>query len=72
MFLGDLWGPLVLCLVLSLFVSLMFNYRTLALSHQDGSMVFQIVFIVIWLGSIIVTLNGQLLGGSMYSFVLPG
>eukprot|EP00826_Nyctotherus_ovalis_P052119 TRINITY_DN656_c0_g1_i15.p1 TRINITY_DN656_c0_g1~~TRINITY_DN656_c0_g1_i15.p1 ORF type:complete len:156 (-),score=33.16 TRINITY_DN656_c0_g1_i15:55-522(-) len=55
----DLWGPLLLCLALSII---------LAWNHSDGSMVFQIVFIVVWLGSAIVTVNGQLLGGSISFF----
>ena len=38
----------------------------MAWNHEDGAMVFQIVFIVVWLGAAIVTVNGQLLGGSMY------
>ncbi len=41
------------------------SVRTLAWSHTDSALVFQIVFIVVWLGAIIITLNGQLLGGSM-------
>ena len=49
------------------FVNVLFpKFSILALNHKDSAMGFQIVFIVVWLGSIIVTVNGQLLGGSMY------
>ena len=48
-------------------VQLLSSCRVLAWSHRDGQLVFQIVFIVVWLGAIIVTINGQLLGGTMYA-----
>ena len=55
---GDLWGPLLLCLMLSLCLS----YYT---KSDDGALVFEIVFVIVWLGAAIVSINGQLLGGKM-------
>mmetsp|Transcript_25489 Transcript_25489/g.25274 ORF Transcript_25489/g.25274 Transcript_25489/m.25274 type:complete len:164 (+) Transcript_25489:173-664(+) len=57
----DLWGPLVLCLLLSLCLS--FSANT-----DDGTLVFQIVFIIVWAGAAIVAINGQLLGGNISFF----
>ncbi|OMJ65272.1 hypothetical protein SteCoe_38650 [Stentor coeruleus] len=58
----DLWGPLLLCLMLAL---------TLSLSSDDdntGTMIFGIVFVVVWIGSAVVTINAQLLGGTVSFF----
>ena len=57
----DLWGPLVLCLALSLCLS--FSANT-----DDGSLVFEIVFVIVWAGAAIVAINGQLLGGNISFF----
>ena len=57
----DLWGPLLLCLVLA------FTLGFSAKSDQKG-LAFGGVFVIIWLGSGIVTLNGQLLGGKISFF----
>ena len=57
----DLWGPLVLCLALATCLS--FSANT-----DDGSMVFQIVFVIVWAGASIIAINGQLLGGNISFF----
>ncbi|KAF0983549.1 hypothetical protein FDP41_010614 [Naegleria fowleri] len=57
----DLWGPLLLCIVLA------FTLGFSAKETQKGA-VFGGVFVIIWLGSGIVTLNGQLLGGTISFF----
>ena len=57
----DLWGPLVLCLLLSTCLS--FSANT-----DDGSLVFEIVFVIVWAGAAIVAINGQLLGGNISFF----
>ena len=57
----DLWGPLVLCLLLSCCLS--FSANT-----NDGSLVFEFVFIIVWAGAAIVAVNGQLLGGNISFF----
>ncbi|KAJ5666267.1 uncharacterized protein N7477_008715 [Penicillium maclennaniae] len=56
----DLWGPLIFCLVLSLFLSM---------AHGDqSSLVFSGVFCIVWLGEAAVTLQIKLLGGKISFF----
>ncbi|KAF2078334.1 hypothetical protein CYY_000318 [Polysphondylium violaceum] len=57
----DLWGPLVLCLALSVLLSTQYqdNQRALA---------FALVFVIVWCGSAVVTVNAQLLGGNLSFF----
>jgi hypothetical protein len=50
----DLWGPLLVCLALSVTLS--------AVSKSAPSTVFSLVFVIIWVGGAIVTLNASLLG----------
>eukprot|EP00922_Rhytidocystis_sp_ex-Travisia-forbesii_P016574 GHVS01024689.1.p1 GENE.GHVS01024689.1~~GHVS01024689.1.p1 ORF type:complete len:211 (+),score=19.64 GHVS01024689.1:138-770(+) len=60
----DLWGPLILCLALSvtLYVSVGQNYHGRDKEGQQ-KLVFTIVYVVVWIGSFVVTLNAKLLGG---------
>lgn len=61
----DLWGPLVLCV----FVSMMLQGSTdKANDMNDGGPQFAEVFVIYWVGAIIVTLNIKLLGGSISFF----
>ena len=57
----DLWGPLLLCLLLSL---------TLSFSAPPGqvALVFSGVFVLMWVGAAVVTINAQLLGGTVSFF----
>lgn len=57
----DLWGPLVLCLLLA--VTLSFKAPT-----NQSSIVFAAVFCVVWAGSTVVTVNAQLVGGTISFF----
>lgn len=57
----QLRGPLFICLTLALILS------TKAPAHQT-SHVFTTVFIVMWIGSLIVTINAQLLGATISIF----
>ena len=57
----DLWGPLLVCLSLSILLSL-------SAPSEQGALVFAAVFFVVWFGSAIVTLNAQLLGGTISFF----
>lgn len=57
----DLWGPLVLCLVLSLLLSL-------SAPEDQKSLVFSSVFAIVWIGAAVVTANAQLLGGQISFF----
>ncbi|RKO89707.1 hypothetical protein BDK51DRAFT_1791, partial [Blyttiomyces helicus] len=54
----DLWGPLLLCLALSI---------RLSLTAPDGqsSKMFTTIFVVVWCGAGVVTVNSKLLGGKM-------
>lgn len=56
----DLWGPLLLCLCLAITLSF-------ATSNQAET-VFAIIFVVIWIGAGVVTLNAKLLGGKTSFF----
>lgn len=57
----DLWGPLAVCLTLSI---------TLCIAAPDPqrALVFASVFVVVWVGAAVVTLNAQLLGGTISFF----
>ena len=57
----DLWGPLIVCL--SLAVLLSFKAPV-----GQASLVFAAVFCAVWLGSAVVTVNAQLLGGTISFF----
>lgn len=57
----DLWGPLLLCLVLAISMSW-------GASQTQKGLVFAAVFVIIWCGAGIVTVNGALLGGKISFF----
>lgn len=57
----DLWGPLVLCISLSWTLSK-------GTSGQAANDIFGIVFCLVWIGSVIISLNAQLLGGNLSIF----
>ena len=54
----DLWGPLIFCLLLSMFLSI-------RAPEKQTDMVFAGVFSIIWIGESVVTLQIKLLGGNM-------
>jgi len=56
----DLWGPLVLCFSLAIVLRIE--------SSTDQSLVFSLVFVLVAIGSIIVTLNAKALGGKISFF----
>jgi len=57
----DLWGPLIVCLFLAVTLS--------AKAPKDqASLVFAAVFFAVWVGGTVVTMNAQLLGGSISFF----
>jgi len=58
----DLWGPLMLCLALGLILA------TEAPSPDQASYAFADVFVIVWLGSAVVTLNALLLRGQVSFF----
>ena len=57
----DLWGPLVLCLALAVILSF-------KAPPNQASLVFAAVFCAVWVGATVVTLNAQLLGGTISFF----
>eukprot|EP01036_Dinobryon_divergens_P028830 gene28830-37837_t len=57
----DLWGPLLVCLLLSTILSV-------TAPGDSGSLVFAAVFVIVWCGAAAVTLNAQLLGGTISFF----
>lgn len=58
---GDLWGPLLVCLLLSIILSA-------DAPASSASLVFATVFVIVWCGAAVVTVNAQLLGGSISFF----
>ena len=59
----DLWGPLFICLFLAMVLSL-----STSGSKSEASAVFAIVFMVVWVGAGVVSVNAQLLGGTISFF----
>ncbi|KJE91067.1 Yip1 domain-containing protein, variant 3 [Capsaspora owczarzaki ATCC 30864] len=57
----DLWGPLILCVTLAMML------RDTARDDQK-SLVFSGVFVIVWCGAAVVTLNSKLLGGTLSFF----
>jgi hypothetical protein len=52
-------GPLIFCLLLSMFLSM-------RAKDDQSSLVFSGVFSIVWIGEAVVTLQIKLLGGNMY------
>lgn len=57
----DLWGPLVLCT----FMATILQGSESTDKSYDGGPEFAEVFVIVWIGAMIVTLNSKLLGGNM-------
>ncbi|KAI9090528.1 hypothetical protein DFS34DRAFT_345765 [Phlyctochytrium arcticum] len=57
----DLWGPLLLCLALSIRLSLTAN-------PDQGPQVFTAIFVIVWCGAAVITFNSKLLGGTLSFF----
>ena len=38
-----------------------------ATNAQDKTLLFEIVFIIVWVGAGVISINGKLLGGKMYA-----
>ncbi|CAH1159491.1 unnamed protein product [Phaedon cochleariae] len=60
----DLWGPLVLCT----FMAMILQGSSSADNSHDGGPEFAQVFVIVWIGSMVVTLNSKLLGGNISIF----
>ncbi|EQL36393.1 Yip1 domain-containing protein [Blastomyces gilchristii SLH14081] len=57
----DLWGPLIFCLLLSMFLSM-------RAQGNQASLVFSGVFCIVWIGEAVVTMQIKLLGGNISFF----
>ncbi|KAK9876520.1 hypothetical protein WA026_013894 [Henosepilachna vigintioctopunctata] len=60
----DLWGPLILCT----FMAMILQGSNRIHDSNDGGPEFAQVFVIVWIGSMIVTLNSKLLGGNISFF----
>lgn len=60
----DLWGPLVLCT----FMAMILQGSTESANSKDGGPEFAEVFVIVWIGSMVVTLNSKLLGSNISFF----
>ncbi|XP_064482186.1 protein YIPF6-like [Ornithodoros turicata] len=58
----DLWGPLILCVFLALML------QKPGAPQDDGAPQFAQVFVLVWAGAAVVTLNCRLLGGAISFF----
>ncbi|XP_062997724.1 protein YIPF6 [Elgaria multicarinata webbii] len=59
----DLWGPLILCVLLALMLQ-----GGAADKTEDRGPQFAEVFVIIWFGAVVITLNSKLLGGTISFF----
>ena len=53
----DLWGPFIICLFLG--IILCFT------SRKNSGLVFSMIFIIMWIGAMVITMNSSLLGGKL-------
>ena len=53
----DLWGPFVICLLLGMILSFT--------TKKNSGLIFSIIFIIMWVGAMIITMNSSLLGGKL-------
>nr|CAD7571417.1 unnamed protein product [Timema californicum] len=61
----DLWGPLLLCTFMAMILQ---GSADVADNSNDGGPEFAEVFVIVWIGSMVVTLNSKLLGGNISFF----
>jgi len=64
----DLWGPFILCFILALLLSFLSNGVTSTKLDSDSGLVFSAVFVIVWVGAGVVTINTKLLGGKSSFF----
>ncbi|KAM3959578.1 protein YIPF6-like [Aphomia sociella] len=61
----DLWGPLLLCTLMATFLQ---GSTERADNSNDGGPEFAEVFVLVWIGAAVVTINSKLLGGNISFF----
>ncbi|XP_046663753.1 protein YIPF6 isoform X2 [Homalodisca vitripennis] len=59
----DLWGPLLLCTFMAMVLQ-----GEASSAGYDGGPEFAEVFVIVWIGAMVVTLNSKLLGGNISFF----
>mmetsp|Transcript_45482 Transcript_45482/g.91062 ORF Transcript_45482/g.91062 Transcript_45482/m.91062 type:complete len:295 (+) Transcript_45482:52-936(+) len=65
----DLWGPLFLCLILAILLSIDESDHTSTQEAQSRpAVVFSSLLLIVWCGAIVVTVNAKLLGGNVSFF----
>nr|XP_022328168.1 protein YIPF6-like [Crassostrea virginica] len=65
----DLWGPLILCVFMAIMLQGSDDKQTNNKGSQsDGGPQFAEVFVIFWVGAVVVTLNTKLLGGNISFF----
>jgi hypothetical protein len=57
----DLWGPLLFCLILCITIA----FSSASKNTEDRGDVFIIIFVVVWFGGFLISLNAQFLGAHM-------
>lgn len=57
----DFWGPLVFCLLLGLFLSI-------GRKDEHTGIIFILIFVIVWVGGLIISLNAQFLGTTLTIF----
>ena len=62
----DLWGPFLLCIILSVVLSVQAGSN--AAGDSQSGYVFAMVFVLVWVGSGVVTFNASLLQGKVSFF----
>ena len=53
----DLWGPFIICLLLGMVLCFT--------TKKNSGLIFSIIFIIMWVGAMIITMNSSLLGGKL-------
>lgn len=65
----DLWGPLILCTFMATILQSHIDDDDPSHQHEgDGGPEFAEVFVIVWVGALVVTLNTKLLGGHISFF----
>ena len=64
----DLWGPLFLCLLLAILLSIDESGLPTGQQHDKPAHVFSTLLLIVWVGSVVVTVNAKLLGGNVSFF----
>eukprot|EP01125_Pyxidicula_operculata_P008303 TRINITY_DN2796_c2_g1_i1.p1 TRINITY_DN2796_c2_g1~~TRINITY_DN2796_c2_g1_i1.p1 ORF type:complete len:232 (+),score=46.08 TRINITY_DN2796_c2_g1_i1:26-697(+) len=64
----DLWGPLVICLLLSVFLYVGYSSTEGGGDSKQQSFIFAVSFVIVWAGAGVITLNTYLLGGTLAFF----